>query len=128
MRLSAQLPQGWKVEVQPWPSDRPSSVDAMIQLSTPGGESVEFAVAVKRWITAPTSVIASVLAALQRTTDKPVLLSHRLHECAIASGVRGAWNSYLDSTGWVYVYVENPAVFIVLRAGIVVHRLEKQLS
>jgi hypothetical protein len=111
-RLVEQLPHGWRVELQPRQVVRPGSADATIELSAPSGESAALDVAVKRWTTAPTSAVAGVLAALQRTTDKPVLLATDYTNAPLRQVCEELGISYLDSTGWAYINVQKPAVFI----------------
>ena len=80
-------------------------------LTTPARESVSSDVAVKRWTTAPSGRCWGV-GGTAKEDRQPGTAGDGLHEPTAAPGERGIGISYVDSTGWVYINVEKPAIFI----------------
>ena len=111
-RILSLLPSGWSTTLRASRSPRRGSFDADLLLTTPAGETATLRIAAKRWTTAPTSAVTGVLTGLLATTTDPVLLVTDYANAPLRQACEKLGVSYLDSTGWLYLAVQKPAIFI----------------
>ena len=91
--------------------------DATMSITAPTGQQAEIAVAVKRWTTAPTSAVAGVLSQLQARTPMPVLLATDYTNRPLREACETLGINYVDETGWVFLRLDAPAIFIRTDGG-----------
>lgn len=111
------LPGGWKVKLTREPGRRQTRPDGVLELTSPGGESVTFVIEAKRSLTASTLLTAldqlTTYVDASGNTALPLLatgyLSPRSQEVLIARGV-----SFADSTGNLRLSATIPGLFISL--------------
>jgi len=111
------LPDQWELELARNPGRNESQPDAVLELTSPGGERATFAVEAKRSLTAAT-LVASLDQLATYTSDAgatalPLVaagyLSPRSQEVLVDRGV-----SFVDSTGNLRLSAASPGLFISL--------------
>jgi len=111
------LPDGWKVKLTREPGRRRSRPDAVLELTSPGGERARFVIEAKRSLTASTllSAVDQLTSYVDASDDETLplfvagYLSPRSQEVLIGRGV-----SFADSTGNLRLSATSPGLFIRL--------------
>lgn len=110
--VTALLPASWSIAEGAGGQTGRRRLDASVDLITPNGNGVSFAVEAKRSGAVPSDLLLRVLRELGQQTGSPVLFLSDYIGPSLRAALADAGISFADATGWVRIATDRPLILL----------------